>query len=70
MSIFFFDINSVKQNSASLQFEDGKNFYSVICANLDRIGISESDFIKYLSNDIYEYEKPTKFVESIRKLLS
>lgn len=50
--------------------KNGKNFYSVICANLDRIGISESDFIKYLSNDIYEYEKPTKFVESIRKLLS
>ena len=56
--------------TSSSNDKDGKNFYSVICANLDRISISESDFIKYLSNDIYEYEKPTKFVESIRKLLS
>ena len=56
--------------TSSSNDKDGKNFYSVIRANLNRIGISESDFIKYLSNDIYEYEKPIKFVESIKKLLS
>lgn len=49
---------------------DGKNFYAVIVANLNRIGISETDFIKYISDDIYNYEKPSEFVNSLRKLLS
>lgn len=49
---------------------DGKNLYTVIVANVERTGISESDFIKYLSDDIYDYEKPSKFVETLTKLLS
>ena len=49
---------------------DGKNLYSVLIANLDRAGISEVDFIKYIADDIYEYENPTTFVESLTRLLS
>lgn len=49
---------------------DGKNFYKVICSNLEKIDISESDFIKYIADDIYEYEHPIKFVENLRNLLS
>lgn len=48
---------------------DGKNLYSVIISNIEKSGISEEDFIKYISDDIYEYEKPVKFVESLKKLL-
>ena len=49
---------------------DGKNLYKVITSNLDKIGISEDEFIKYLADDIYDYEKPTKFVETLKKQLS
>ena len=48
---------------------NGKNLYDIIIANLCAIGISESDFIKYIADDIYEYENPQKFVEVLRKLL-
>ena len=48
---------------------DGKNLYKVITSNLDKIGISEDEFIKYLADDIYDYEKPTKFVETLKKQL-
>ncbi len=34
---------------------DGKNFYRVILSNLEKIGISENNFIKYLCDDIYSY---------------
>ena len=46
---------------------DGKNLYKVITSNLDRIGISEEEFIKYLADDIYDYENPQKFVETLKK---
>ena len=49
--------------------KNGKNLYDIIIANLCTIGISESDFIKYIADDIYEYENPQKFVEALRKLL-
>lgn len=49
---------------------DGKIFYKIICSNLDKIGVSEDKFIKYLSDDIYNYENPIRFVESLKKLLS
>ena len=49
---------------------DGKNLYKVITSNLDRIGISEEEFIKYLADDIYDYENPQKFVETLKKQLS
>lgn len=49
---------------------DGKIFYKVVCSNLGKIGISEQDFIKYIADDIYDYEKPVKFVENLRVLLT
>lgn len=49
---------------------DGKIFYKIICSNLEKIGTSEEKFIQYISKDIYEYEKPVNFVNSLRKLLS
>lgn len=48
---------------------DGKNLYRVICSNLNAIGITEKDFVKYLCDDIYEYEDLTKFVASMTNLL-
>lgn len=50
--------------------KDGKNLYNVLLANLEKIDVSEKDFIKYISDDIYNYEKPTKFIEALTKLLS
>ncbi len=47
----------------------GKNLYDVIIANLQRMGISEKDFIKYLCDDIFAYENPTSFVSSLAKIL-
>lgn len=47
----------------------GKILYSVIISNLLKIGISEKDFIKYLCDDIYNYEKPEKFVTTLKKIL-
>ena len=49
---------------------NGKILYSVLCSNLFKIGLPENDFIKYISGDIFLYEKPVKFVESLRKMLS
>lgn len=49
---------------------DGKIFYKIICSNLKKIGMSEEKFIQYISNDIYNYEKPYSFVESLKNLLS
>ena len=58
------------ERTARSKDNDGKNFYKVILSNLEKIDISESDFIKYICDDIYAYENPTKFVENLRKLLS
>lgn len=49
---------------------DGKSLYTVIVANIEKIGITENDFIKYIADDIYSYENPTNFIVSLRKLLS
>lgn len=49
---------------------DGKNFYKVILANVEKTGISEVDFIKYIADDIYDYENPSNFVVSLAKLLA
>ena len=49
--------------------KSGKNFYSVILSNLERIGVSEDDFIKYLCDDIYSYEKPQSFISSLSAML-
>ena len=50
---------------------DGKNFYHVLLANLERIGINEHDFIKYICDDICEVEKESvgRFKTSLEKLL-
>ena len=63
------DYNNDSRTRASKD-KDGKNFYKVIRSNLEKSGISESDFIKYIADDIYDYENPIKFVESLRKLLT
>ena len=49
---------------------NGKNFYSVLVSNLEKNGILENEFIKYLCDDIYTYEQPTSFVQSLSRLLS
>ena len=49
---------------------NGKVFYDILISNLESNGMQERDFIKYLCDDIYAYEKPTSFVRSLTKLLS
>lgn len=48
---------------------DGKNFYKIILSNLEKIGISEKDFIKYLCDDIYSYVVMSGFILSLTSLL-
>ena len=48
---------------------DGKILYKIIISNLEKIGINESDFIKYICDDIFNYEKPVSFVTNLSKLL-
>lgn len=49
---------------------DGKILYKIICSNLEKTGVSEERFIQYVSEDIYRYENPIDFVNSLKKLLS
>lgn len=49
---------------------DGKNFYKIVISNLNEIGMSEDIFIKNFAKDIYEYEKPVRFVNTLKSLLS
>ena len=65
-------IADYRNDPRTIQGKDptGKNLYDVIVANIKKTGISENDFIKYLCNDIYDYEKPTSFVISLTKLLT
>ncbi len=49
---------------------DGKILYKIICSNLEKTGMSEERFIQFISEDIYNYENPISFVNSLRKLLS
>lgn len=48
---------------------DGKNFYKVLLSNLYKIGITEKDFIKYLCDDIFEYEDMSNFSKTLERLL-
>ena len=48
---------------------DGKAFYKVIISNLEKVGITEQEFITYLCDDICSYEDISKFVAGIEKLL-
>lgn len=65
-------INDYRNDPRTINGKDnaGKNLYSVIISNIEKTGISESKFIDYLANDIYDYEKPTVFVETLKKLMS
>ena len=49
---------------------DGKSFYKVIIANLEKSGITEKAFITYLCEDICSYEDISGFVDSMKRLLS
>lgn len=64
-------ISDYKKDPRTMQGKDnaGKNLYAMIISNLEKMGIKESDFIKYIADDIYDYENPVQFVESLKKLL-
>lgn len=51
---------------------DGKNFYSVLISNLEKNGILEMNFIKYLCDDIVTLESSgvQKFTATLARLLS
>ena len=65
-------INDYRNDPRTLSGKDtdGKNLYAVIISNLEKIGLCESDFIKYLADDIYDYEKPAAFISTLTRLLS
>lgn len=65
-------INDYRNDPRTLQGKDnaGKNLYRIIISNVEKTGISETQFISFIANDIYDYEKPTAFVEALKKLLS
>lgn len=48
---------------------DGKNFYKVILSNIEKIGITEKDFIKYLCDDICNYINMDSFTSALITLL-
>ena len=50
--------------------KDGKNLYKVIISNIEKNGLSEESFIKYMADDIYDYEQPQKFVDTLKCLLN
>ena len=64
-------INDYRNDIRTINGKDntGKNLYSIIISNIVKTGIAESKFIDYLANDIYDYEKPTAFVETLKKLM-
>ncbi len=55
--------------TSSLRKQDGKAFYDVFSSNLLSQGIDEQSFIKYLCDDIAQYEDFTRFTASIKRLL-
>lgn len=65
-------VNDYLSDPRTKQVKDnaGKNFYSIIISNALKNGITEIDFIKYLADDIYDYEKPTTFVTALTKMLT
>lgn len=50
--------------------KDGKNLFKILLSNLNKIGLSEENFIKYISDDIYDYEHPVDFVNTLKNMLS
>ena len=64
-------INDYKNDDRTIKGKDGdgKNLYAIILSNIYKVGITEKDFIKFIADDIYEYEQPQKFVETLKKLL-
>lgn len=48
---------------------DGKHLYYDVIQEINSVGISEKEFIKMFADDIYEYEKPEKFVHTLNDLL-
>ena len=50
--------------------KDGKNLFAILLSNLNKIGLSEENFIKYISDDICDYENPVDFVNTLKKMLS
>ena len=49
---------------------DGKAFYKVVIANLEKSGITEQAFITYLCDDICSFEDISGFVDRITQLLN
>lgn len=64
-------LNDYKQDPRTIsgRDNDGKNLFSVITSNIQKCGLSEDEFIKYIADDIYDYEKPEKFVETLKKMM-
>ena len=65
-------INDYKNDTRTKNTKDndGKAFYKVVIANLERSGITEQAFITYLCEDICSYEDISGFVDRMKKLLS
>lgn len=65
-------INDYKNDARTKKSKDndGKAFYKVVIANLERSGITEQAFITYLCEDICCFEDISGFVDSMKKLLS
>lgn len=49
---------------------DGKAFYKIIIANLEKVGITEQAFTTYLCDDICNFEDISNFVSRMTQLLS
>ena len=47
----------------------GKALYRVLCSNLEKNGFEEERFIKYLCDDIFEFEDMSIFCDALEKLL-
>lgn len=48
----------------------GKKLYKMLCANLDKVGITKTQFIQYLCEDICSYENFTSFIATLTRMLS
>lgn len=65
-------INDYKNDARTKNTKDndGKAFYKVVIANLEKSGITEQTFITYLCEDICSYEDISGFIDRMKKLLS
>ena len=48
----------------------GKKLYIMLCSNLDKVGITKTQFIQYLCEDICSYENFTSFIATLTRMLS